>query len=827
MKAFFFPMADYTTTVTPPRSVPIELARYSPELPMTTLVVGVDNIHHDVYLSPAFYEATRVFLFDLIRQTVNLSHFPGFERKPMRAPEAASFRRMLGELLQASLTRAKFEKNVERDILLRVSLLHFFAKETVTRFSDLLLEAKEGIRARGSYFERSEQAHVLKSRLAEIQAGRRDVYRQIGQHLYQIWNEIEETSVARSRKALFGDEAAGAYEILNNRLIFVDGGRDDRLYLEHYVLLGNYQKDPDRFEIIDHLMLDLLREHVLPGEPAAHSTGAAQSHSGLVESAVRMRADLERLDTEREDLFRRLERSEDLLGRMLRREDPADIRAALTDVDRRRAFLQEKLDLLAPQIDSARQKKDFLDVQHQTKLDDYLDEPANARRLFDNTSGGGSAEFRGQLLDELLARLERQGILFSVLASYELRNLHHEYCPPLHLQQLRKALVSRDDLKRAEDVLKQFPAKQFSLKRLEDASRRLNRLSREEQRGLVLRFAEDFMRLRRDLHDYQRLTTAMERVNLIHDDRTRDLSRLNRTLYEFLLPEEDRPEEDHVVSHAVIKADVRGSTKMTQELLSRGLNPASHLSLNLYEPVQRVLERYGASKVFIEGDAIVMAIYETESNRSRQRAVAKSCLLSRHIVGIAAAYNERSEAGDLPRLELGVGVAFQGSPPTYWMDNDSRIMISRALNLSDRLSSCSKAVRRLLGNHGSPFRLFVFQTTMEGATEEELDEFLLRYNLNGIELNEEGFQKLSEEISLGPLEAECKMPWGRERVTFYSGLVPVGETLEPLLIRKGFVRQLLPDGKIGAAGTRAYYEVCTNFDLPGSVSLGNQDARKR
>ncbi len=104
---------------------------------------------------------------------------------------------------------------------------------------------------------------------------------------------------------------------------------------------------------------------------------------------------------------------------------------------------------------------------------------------------------------------------------------------------------------------------------------------------------------------------------------------------------------------------------------------------------------------------------------------------------------------------------------------------------------------------------------------------MLRYNLNGIELNEEGFQKLSEEISLGPLEAECKMPWGRERVTFYSGLVPVGETLEPLLIRKGFVRQLLPDGKIGAAGTRAYFEVCSNFDLPGMANSGKPESRKR
>jgi hypothetical protein len=36
-----------------------------------------------------------------------------------------------------------------------------------------------------------------------------------------------------------------------------------------------------------------------------------------------------------------------------------------------------------------------------------------------------------------------------------------------------------------------------------------------------------------------------------------------------------------------------------------------------------------------------------------------------------------------------------------------------------------------------------------------------------------------------------------------------GTRLVPL-IRRGFVRQLLPGGKIGKAGTRPYYEVCVN-----------------
>jgi hypothetical protein len=77
-------------------------------------------------------------------------------------------------------------------------------------------------------------------------------------------------------------------------------------------------------------------------------------------------------------------------------------------------------------------------------------------------------------------------------------------------------------------------------------------------------------------------------------------------------------------------------------------------------------------------------------------------------------------------------------------------------------------------------------------------------------LNDEGFQKLQEEISLTMLEADCAMPWGKERVTFFHGETPVGEGLEPLLIRRGFVRQMLPGGKIGEAGSRPYYEVCVN-----------------
>ena len=223
-----------------------------------------------------------------------------------------------------------------------------------------------------------------------------------------------------------------------------------------------------------------------------------------------------------------------------------------------------------------------------------------------------------------------------------------------------------------------------------------------------------------------------------------------------------------------------------------------------------MLEHYGAAKVFIEGDAIILAIYEHESTRTTQRAVARACVLAREILAVTNHYNSRAKTSGLPPLELGIGVAFQDSAPSLWMDGDSRIMISKALNLSDRLSSCSKMAKRLFGGNPSPFNVFQAQALMDEAAGDEEEIPLIRYNLNGIELNEEGFQKLASEIALAPMGGNFPMPWGKERVQLYFGEVPLGGSLEPIIIRKGFLRQLLPGAKIGAAGAKAYYEVCTD-----------------
>jgi hypothetical protein len=789
-----------------------ELKSYRVILPMGTLAIGVDNIHYDVFLSPKFVQTTRDYLFDLVRQNVSSTFFSGIDFRSSKQVDSTTFRKLLSEMLQSSLNRAKHQKNIEIDILFRLAILKFLSSELLNQFASVVLDGKEYIRKRGEFFERSQQAHVIKARLSEMQSGRRDVVRLIGQMVAQIINDIDENVIAKARRALFGDEFNPYYDLLKNRLIFLDGGKDDWYFLEHYVLLGNYARDPDRIEAMDELFQQFLKDSGCNVPQAATTSQESETSKKLFAEVDRIKKQIAALEEQRESLTKQLQGGSGLFNKLLSNPPaPAETRASMNRIAGQLKSLREKLAEFTPQLESARQHVDFVNQDYEGRLGDYSNEPENARRLFDviGAADEGERSIRARLLAQLTQKLEERELMLHILASYEIRPIAGNFCPPVHLQQLRKALVTKEEAKRVEEMLKQVPTKRLSMRPLEELTKRMRRYSKDELQALVYKFAGDFLRLRRDLRDAEHLSTCMERINLVTAEKVRELSRMNNRLYECLLREEFKPEQDQVVSHVIIKADVRGSTKMTQDLLSRGLSPASHFSLNLHEPVKKLLDRYSAKKVFIEGDAIVLAIFETEGNLSYAHAVAKACVLSRQILAVCNSYNDGAASSQLPALEIGIGVAYQGSAPTYWTDGESKIMISKALNLSDRLSGCAKLAKRILAKQKTDFALFQFLTAMEGASAEELDEFLVRYNMNGIELNEEGFQKLSEEILLEQVDINMEMPWGRECVSLFAGEVPMGESVEVLVVRKGLARQLLPDGKVGKPSDHNYYEVCT------------------
>jgi hypothetical protein len=182
------------------------LKSYNLTLPMGSLSIGVDNIHHDVFLSPKFVQVARDYLFDLIRQNTSGTYLSGIEFRNAKPVDSTNFRKQLTELLQSSLGKAKQQKNIEIDLLFRLALLKFLTAELVNQFGNVILDVKEYIRKRGEYFERSQQAHVIKARLSEMQSARRDVLRIIGQVVAQIFADIEENVIVKARRALFGED---------------------------------------------------------------------------------------------------------------------------------------------------------------------------------------------------------------------------------------------------------------------------------------------------------------------------------------------------------------------------------------------------------------------------------------------------------------------------------------------------------------------------------------------------------------------------------------------------------------------------------------------
>ena len=120
-----------------------ELKSYNVTIPMESLAIGVDNIHHDVFLSPKFVQIARDYLFDVIRHSTSNTYLAGLELRASRSPDGTGFRKLLSEVLQSSLTQAKYYKNIEIDLLFRLGLLKFLTFEIGNQFANLILEGKE------------------------------------------------------------------------------------------------------------------------------------------------------------------------------------------------------------------------------------------------------------------------------------------------------------------------------------------------------------------------------------------------------------------------------------------------------------------------------------------------------------------------------------------------------------------------------------------------------------------------------------------------------------------------------------------------------------
>jgi class 3 adenylate cyclase len=725
------------------------LASSTPALTLEGLVVGVDNLRHDVALSPRFAEAARAQISLLITrhgemedmlaaETVTVPQGPSWMRaqaasRPRDKRDASEWKPALTELHVAALNRAKKEDKPAIDLLARLAVTKFLRAEMNLQFAQVVERCR--VLLKGYDGLRQQKATEYRERVAAFQVRKKIILRKTGQELFSTLREVEKNTLARTRRSLFGENSfgegsfgasAGAYPLFLNRLLFCDDGRDDYLCAEHYVMLGNWDRDPDRY------------------------------------------------------------------GRM--REIAS-------------AFLRS---VYGEQISG-------------DAIDGWMNVPENTRALVGSgTEDESTAE--GFAQQERLATwvrlLEDEQVMENVIASYYVVPLLGEYAPRINPQQLKNALISRVECDRVERMIQDHG--RLSPNSLYAAVGKVAGCRGSERTKVAARFLQDFFHYHRDLRRLETINAAMDAVNLVANEKLRELSRLNGTLYHFLLPEEQQqPEEERVLRHVVLKADVRDSTRLTRTMMDAGLNPASYFSLNFYDPVNKLLPKYGAQKVFLEGDAIILAILEREGEPGL--AVSRACVLAREMIEIVRGYNELVQRSGMPCLELGVGITLQESAPLYLMDGDHQIMISEALNESDRLSSCNKRARKEMEAQAGPFHVYVFQAA-EPEAGGNSEDVVLSFNLGGIRMNEAAFRKLQEEISLEPVAV--KLPASRAsdkgEYNLYRGVVPVDrEIFRTIVVRHSRIPRINPaDFTVQAWTDRFYYEVCTDPAIYAALEKG-------
>src|SRR5262249_7982713 len=279
-------------------------------------------------------------------------------------------------------------------------------------------------------------------------------------------------------------------------------------------------------------------------------------------------------------------------------------------------------------------------------LDAWLSSPENAHELVGTGDPNERAyKSRLEIWSELLLR---ERMLDFIVAAYEVVPLIPDFTPLLDPQQLKYALVGRKERGRVEKLVEEHG--KLPLKSISAAAERVAQSSGAQRSKIAARFLRDFLRYHRDLRRLEVLNGALEKINLVGSEKLRDLSRLNGTLYSFLLADESKSSahEKPILRHVVLKADVRDSSRLTRSLLERGMNPASYFSLNFYDPVNKLLCKYGATKVFVEGDAIILAILERQDDAAL--SVARACVLSREMIEIVGGYNHLLQRAGLPAL---------------------------------------------------------------------------------------------------------------------------------------------------------------------------------
>ena len=758
---------------------------------------GIDNVHVDVRLSPAFANAA-------VRLVYGFLEYQLWRGQSGKSPDVEEFKSAYAQMIQAVIHRAK-----QQNVLPLVELAQIAALKFVLSCVQAAMEqAKQRLRKAATTTSDADRQAVADQTVWFTRNRPKLHYTVTSQVLEQI-RKTEGGPLGDLRQSLHGDRWALSEHVLINPLLFGESPMDDELLMKHYVLVGQGPDQLYSFAQLDRFLLYLFWRHkpVTATERLLAST--TQGRDALIAEQNRLK--------KKPTWSRSTTKSGEFDSRVAALEEKIREATGLLE-QAQMAYAQESYAWADVPVNA----EVLFDVaQSQQKL-------AAARKAKDQQTADAlksQSQFQRRLLQAVELQVDDSGLIPSIVAAYESAVTFKNLVGVVTAQQLHQFLsnpASRSEIR--QKIKEKFSsadcAETFEI--LDDAATRVARTRVKESRACLVRFLRDFLTLRRDLRSYHLVQKAMAQIQLLEDPNHLKLSKANSTLNEFLAAKEEGEASKTVIGHTILKADVRGSTTITAALRKQGLNPASHFSLNFFTPINALLETYGAGKVFIEGDAVILSIMEYAEASEQHMSVARACGLAKRLLDVVQLQNVACRKAGLPELELGIGLVYSAEPPAYLFDGETPIMISSAIGKADRTSSCSWMLRKQRSQQGAraatQLNVDVYEIPEGDPLRGEKGEVELRYNVNGIELDAAGFAKLKQEIALQSFD--MPVVGTSEPVTFHAGRFPDTKgTMHRLVVREGRIRFFNRQSDNGGKENgQVFYEVVGNDQLITSAS---------
>ena len=752
----------------PKKFAGIPLKPYWHGFSLDRLKLGVDNLRYDIYLSPGFIKATRRLALQLIGRLSGVKDLPDYENGFNWYRSEKEYKGLCRDIIADAVKRAKLDNEYQVLFLAKAAIAITFKEAVNDRYKACLQHVNNQIWRQEMAYNQDQVKH-LQEALQIMTRNRDTTTRNANARLFRYLADVLQDSMNELYTLHFGPEALLPEDFFTNPLLHAEPHTNDSFLMAEYVLLGSRREDVNQYEAFLSALNDFLagrdsQPEMLPPESPEEGSARPTSESDSHDSTGRSRHVAYTAWLKQEinmDALFNYYRTEQMLRRDKRR---------TTDKNRIRKLKQV------------------------TRL-------------------------QKRLLSALMKEFNARELTHIVVATEEMKAFCDNYCPPLTPHEVLQYIVDRKSRKPIRAKLKRIKknyGEDYSLQPIRNCLSRIRWLPRQQKMEILLDFVKTFARYHRDVCNYNIISHAISYINFVNDDTFLKLSRANNSLYEFLLPNEQKPDEMPIISHTVLKADVRGSTGIVNEMKSQGMNPATNFSLNFFDPITSILSRFGAFKVFIEGDAIILSLFEHENQPQNWYSVARACGLAMNTLLIVQRYNRKNVASRLPLLEIGIGISFSANAPTFFFDEDNRIMISPAINQADRLSGCFKPLRDQAVLKQSPFNVFVYE--IAAADQKSAAGQYIRYNVNGIELSDNAFEKLKKEIQMEQLDLKAPGAEGEPHQLFVGKYPTVSGTSHQLLIRRAPLPIISLNGlKVTGSTGRYYYEVCTNPALLGSI----------